>query len=459
MKKAIVLLAILAVFMAGCGADKTHKQEINLDNMDRKVEILPAIVGGAQTNWESIKQNEFPKSNIIEIAKIYKPFQKWQAESFGGFGELKKKWVLEFEHNESERPYRVTGMPNGWSVLSSHNYKGRFMVGVIDPATGSFTKKSYGQGITDGEYEFIDRSYGPNSAYCRRLSDDKKMWENLSSSWNAGEPEYFVINGALLYVGNGITNDINFKDNVVIYRVNPESGEIIWGIKSKPTSNNMIISHYAQCFSFDNYLWVLLNEISRASNNDDKYNSTYYLYRLDSVNGDVEKIELEERFEVELINVRSYGDNLYIDSGDGNLLVFNTKTNITKSFEIISSIERYNLPDNKVKLNNILYDKVYFKYWDSKNNKYSMFYSNVDNLTDIKPILIENSNEFDQFGIVNGSIFGVKDKKIIGLDPISLEPVWEINLENTDEHTELAWLDWRGVLVISGKEIACYAPK
>jgi hypothetical protein len=72
----------------------------------------------------------------------------------------------------------------------------------------------------------------------------------------------------------------------------------------------------------------------------------------------------------------------------------------------------------------------------------------------------ETLNYIPKVAIINGSlIYQDSPTQIRGVDPDTLETLWWIDKKDLGENAHVAWLDWRGVCVISDTKIMCFGPK
>ncbi len=432
--KYLTVCLLIMIIMTGCGikndATQIGQPKINKDSNDI---------------WEIIPESDFPQPKITLAIDDISNFTQWLPVPFKKEGKLQKKWAHEFEPNKNRSEVYAGGLPSGWSLLSTYLIDDGYMSGVIDPDNGKFTPKLHGEGITDGRYVFIDHSLGPNSAHCRKIENDETCWSNLDSTWDAS-PHFFIVNHCLIY---SIDSD-NIKG---IFRVDPRNGKLIWAIKLKnPINNNYRFS----CISSGEYVFALVSKLS-----NDKYVIGYNkavwakLFRIDPRTGDIKLSGL------------SYGETLCSISNNKKLLI--TDINPNK----YSIIEPDTLNQKTINLNiypetnkfvkssaesigrYILIDLHVYDHNDSK----LVFLLDPESPENIRTIINPQSNNAMSVKCINSSLIIEDQKQIRGVDPDTLEILWWIDKKDLGENARVAWLDWRGVCVISDTKIMCFGPK
>ena len=60
---------------------------------------------------------------------------------------------------------------------------------------------------------------------------------------------------------------------------------------------------------------------------------------------------------------------------------------------------------------------------------------------------------------INSSLIIEDQTQLRGVDPETLQTLWWIDKKDLGENAHVAWLDWRGVCVISDTKIMCFGPK
>lgn len=61
--------------------------------------------------------------------------------------------------------------------------------------------------------------------------------------------------------------------------------------------------------------------------------------------------------------------------------------------------------------------------------------------------------------VINNSLIFIDKEKIKGVNPLTLETLWWIDVEENMKNANVEWLDWRGVLVETKDHVYCYALK
>jgi hypothetical protein len=356
-------------------------------------------------SWEYMPENE--KTILVQPSiKINEhKLSEWKPRVFFGNSQLAYIWQKAINKNDLEGDYYAS-YPDAWDIADSF---------YVNPLTGEFpvniklddNSSPPRGGITDGNYIFGFYSHKLSQSGCWRIKDHYKIWENLAALTST---KFYIINNNLLHTQ---------KSFVQINRLNPWTGKIIWSI-STPKDNDQIISSTPT----DKYLFVTIANESH--------------FEIDRINPEDGKADVVLSSENEIKDLTTIEDNLWILFETGELFNFDCE-----SFKQLKSINvgNYNKLkqiDNKLLLSN------------TDENKYSLFDPSTETITPL---------DTPSAKVINGSLIFEDDKQLRGIDPDTQETTWWIDLDENMKNAHVEWLDWRGVLVVSDNEIACYAPK
>ncbi len=456
MKLEYVLAYFLVVaIMVSCGVKEDSSKP---ETMQETQKTQPEKEHEKGTNTQELPYEEIPfissygekiepkKSEEIKSKDKYWKFERkyepksnekktslYNAPGFEGKGELARKWTTTLEELKA---WHIGAYPQSWQFDRS----------IIDPKTGNILQHNAPPaGETDGKRVYgIDYNRGFLPLDCWELDNYKHLWDG---PWAlAGEHHISTIKGALLHASR--------PSQSLIYRLNPETGETLWQLKSSGDSG------YAKWCSSDNYFIASINFTEIDS--DSKMIKSY-VFRIDPITGKNDSIELSRKG---VQGMACIGNNLWIQTVDAHLLCVDLTTmKETKDIKINHSSS--NLDKSLISwIENLTYQTgnklllVIYSNSDRIPSEYILF----DTLSGRQTVLIkpapETPNYIPKVSIINGSlIYQDSPTQLRGVDPDTLETLWWIDKKNLGENAHVAWLDWRGVCVISDTKIMCFGPK
>jgi len=380
--------------------------------------ILPQM---ACNNYEDKTENnmltEITSSNIPR-PMIYKKINnmagsEWISNPFKSKKEgLTKYWEYTIGRESSYTNFLIKSLPGGWLIDSNYILYGSLLKGMILPLDGKFMKYTdLPIGPTDGALVFGSQYFqGTNPIQCWDLKSREIVWSNLS--YPPGLYNWSYLKGNKLI-------SVYSTDKCYIYILEQANGEVLWGLESSAEYQA------TQSILNNSTLFVVLS----AKNLDNKNT-------LVSINIETKTIKtLSCNSITDIINL---GKRIFILEGGNSL--------IELDYEKMNEIHKYQVPET-VELSPIA-GKILLK-----NNQESRFYLfNPDtgmkkDLSSINAITI------------NSSLIIEDQKQLRGVDPDILETLWWIDKKDLGENAHVAWLDWRGVCVISDTKIMCFGPK
>ncbi len=206
------------------------------------------------------------------------------------------------------------------------------------------------------------------------------------------------MSGKLIKTGI-LAESINRENDICsINSIDPWTGEVLWEI-----TNPLYDLPYAK--TSDKYAFVALNDSKRGIS---------YLTRIDPGTGKVDEVKLPY---YEIRAIEPIGKNVWVSSSEGHLSMIDAE-----SMKTASSV--------KITKESLLYDPGSGK---------SM------------TINAQSAN------VINGTLVLEEKDKIMGADPKTLETTWWIDKKDLGDEASVVWLDWRGVLVRSKGNMACFA--
>ncbi|MBP6927904.1 MAG: hypothetical protein KBC08_06355 [Caldisericia bacterium] len=412
-KKLVVLgVALVAILCASCGSGWI-KNGTYLEKTSE--ELQPAKTGWVATPKEDLN------SKLEKGQPMDKDFVPWKAEGFAGSGQLVKKWNIKLKDKTIPSFFLdLKALKQGWVVSTPidafDDYKS--FLGMIDPETGKIKKikeKYYEMGPTNGEYVIVNGPLGPLSAdSCWKIDDGKVLWSNSSTSMI---PEYYFVSGKLIKTGI-LAESINRENNICsINSTDPWTGEVFWEI-----TNPLYDLPYAKIS--DEYAFVALNDSKRGIS---------YLARIDLGTGKVDEVKLPH---YEIRAIEPIGKNVWVSSSEGHLTMIDAESMKTAtSVKMAISGALYSIGGYILVTTDITKESPLI--YDPESGK---------NIT----INAQSAN------VINGTLILEEKDKIRGADPKTLEITWWIDKKDLGDEASVVWLDWRGVLVRSKGNMACF---
>ncbi|MCE5176309.1 PQQ-like beta-propeller repeat protein [bacterium] len=433
----LIFFVATAIFLCCCFTGCSQKIE-NLESVDTavkssQIEEVAKTYLNDQGDW---KYDDNTKSTlqVSEEGKKIDPKRQlveWRAKDFDGRGKLEKKWEIEIDKNQ-EYPIRyVFSYPDSWSIGDWY---------VVDPITGKNPKRDYHfekselydlmlSGPTDGKYVFGCKNHVGVSSYCWRIKDGINIWVGSLMAFDSSQ--FFIIKNNLIHIDMSPPNKIT--------KVAPWSGEKIWAITSK---NNISPS-------FNKGYKEVTCGIAAISNNLFTLLDNGHLYKIDSDSG---KWTLVNGVVQKPIAISTIGKSLLILLSDGSLAEIDGQSLKVKAIfktGIDLGISADGAPidywvqsiGSKILIANEERSPIKASYiFDSKNKTCTSLGCN------------------DVFTL-NSSLIIEDQTQLRGVDPETLETLWWIDKKDLGENAHVAWLDWRGVCVISDTKIMCFGPK
>lgn len=415
----------------------------NLKFSEVKTNIKTRITANV---FENVAESQ--KATVFFSVPDRTKLELWKPIVFSKNGKLSKKWGFDVakdkEHLNDLKYINVIGQPNGWSIQSFLNKESKQIKGIINPDNGDYTECQFEQGISDGLYVYGDYSFSISNANCRRISDNKKIWESISIFQMVDSDKFHIVANNLYFAST-------FTD-CSLYKINPSNGDIFWRIR--PKSDHLPYKDYICTYeSTKNAIWALvkkINSFDQDDNNEDIYLPS--LFKVDIDSGKTSIIDIP--FDIKQSSpFKAYNNYLYFFSIEGKLIIYDTTTYKIKVFDDIKNL----IADDDNIIDNILTngEVVIIKLHKNGENREINYYIDTSNSTKNRFIdenIIEARN-------INNSLIFEDSKQLRGIDPETLETTWWIDLDENMKNAHVEWLDWRGVLVVSDNEIACYAPK
>ncbi|HOO97892.1 MAG TPA: hypothetical protein PKV16_09180 [Caldisericia bacterium] len=394
-------------------------------------------------------ENNFEKEIVTDLKVVpTKEIQEWKHEPFSGEGKLEHIWSFDAPKPNNERYYGVISIPDGW-LIDTNRYPEvtelSLQMATIKPENGEIINSSMTgaidrrTGVTDGVFVYSDAGMQGSAPHsCWQLSDNSIKWRIQDVSIHgANWSKMSIINGMLFYVS------VNSSNQTFFTRLEPATGKIIWSI---PFSDRYIVDY---AFSQDNAILLF---------SDSKVESIALL------SGDRTGLGFEE---LEYISMEIVMDSLFLLTSDGFF--------IRRNLNSLEKETTFQLSENNIsrpKLNR-LYTLIHLGLCQSsitklndttlllsiKQDSSSCVYYIFDNQ---EQTTVELSSDFvyymnDQL-ITYKSDFNSNVDTIQSLNPQTLEPIWWIDLTDSDigENPRVIWCDWRGVLVMSDTKLVCY---
>jgi len=380
--------------------------------------ILPQM---ACNNYEDkTKNNMLTEVILSNIPKpmVYKKINdtagsEWISSPFKSKKEeLTKYWEYIIGREGSYTNFSIKSLPEGWLIDSNYVLSGSLLKGMILPSDGKLMKYAdLPIGPTDGALVFGSQYFqGTNPIQCWDLKSREIVWSNLSRPSGLYNWSYLK--------GNQLIS-VYSTDKCYIYMLDQANGEVLWGLESST-------EYQATQSILDNsILFVALS----AKNLDNKNT-------LCSINIETKTIKtLSYNSITDIINL---GKRIFILENGNSLIELN--------YEKMNEIHKYQVPET-TELSSIA-GKILLK--NNRENRFYLFNPDTSMEKDLSSI-----NAI----VINSSLIIEDQTQLRGVDPDTLETLWWIDKKDLGENAHVAWLDWRGVCVISDTKIMCFGPK
>lgn len=334
---------------------------------------------------------------------------EYKPKMFTGKNQLKNKWLypkVSFNNNY----LNIMSLEKGWLIDSDFKYEGKNLKGIVDPANGNFEEISDIYpflGVYDGKNVYGSNLFSQSSSAHSWNAETKRItWSNCLTTPGAN---FFIVNGKLLhYTSSG---------GIILSRLDQGTGEVLWQTKNNDIADEIVSKT-------DLYLIVI----------GKNQNGKVYLHRINPINDEIKTYMFTSDYKT--YSFANISNEVWIML-DKRLVRFDIEQLIEKESFDITNTQFIESIDQKMIL------------LDFKTKKFNIFDTETETLT---PLNISSAK------VINNSLIFEDEKQIRGIDPDTLETTWWIDLDENMKNAHVKWLDWRGVLVISDNEIACYAP-
>ncbi|NMD13856.1 MAG: hypothetical protein GYA78_00680, partial [Caldisericales bacterium] len=406
----------------GCQPQK----EVSKPETTQEIQNTPSKEILSKDKYWKFKIKYEPKPNEEKISL-------YNAPGFEGKGELARKWTTTLEELKA---WHIGAYPQSWQFDRS----------IIDPKTGNIIQHNTPPaGKTDGKYVYgLDYHQCLLPLDCWELDNYKHLWDGPQAL--AGDHHVFTIKGALLHASQPFQS--------LIYRLDPETGETLWQLSAD-------FSGSVTWCPTENYLAVSV-DFYRVEGSLKKELIETYIYLVDPITGQNKNMKLSHN---NVISMACVGNNLWIQTVDAHLLCVDLTTmketkDIKINHSLANKLNNWSYPLERI--GNKLLLSLYSEF--SKDSPSEVEYILFDTLSGRQTVLSkpapETSNYIPKVSIINGSlIYQDSPTQLRGVDPDTLETLWWIDKKNLGENAHVAWLDWRGVCVISDTKIMCFGPK
>jgi outer membrane protein assembly factor BamB len=412
MKKNVsVLLITIILLFTSCLDDTKQLYKVELLVQKEIVENSFDLKQLITNNW--IKIEDLKTIHLETITKIpnKKFLNRWDALIFSGKGDLVNLW--KYDKGMRGRGVHIGVYPKFWHILGSY-YSEKLgnspISGFYDPEKGNLELTTdFLTGPTDGEYVFCDRATQQVEIRCWDIKRRNEVWKLSLPTKPSGE--FFIQYGSLLHISDSL------PDSCFVSKINPWTGEILWRIKTK---GNITSKSFR-----NNMLYMIVSEEQKKN----------YLYSVDINDSTVKS------FELPIINPQMLSkieQNIFITSSNGYLYKYDVNE--------YKAVCKYNL-NSDIGISKINNKILVFS---TQSEKYSLFDPTTETITPL---------DTSSATVINNSLIFKDEMQIRGINPETLETIWWIDLDENIENANVEWLDWRGVLVVSNNEIACYSTK
>lgn len=409
MKKITSMLLITLMYLfTSCFNDINLLQKTQIVAQKEIVDYSNGLKQLTTNNW--IKIEDLKTIHLETITKIpnKKVLNRWDAPIFSGKGNLENLW--KYDKGMQGRGVHIGVYPNFWHILGSYYSKklGNSPIsGFYDPEKGNLELiTGFLTGPTDGEYVFCDGATQQVETICWDINRRNEVWRLRLPTKPSGE--FFIQNGSLLHIRDDIC---------CVTKINPWTGEILWRLKVKGSIINKSFK--------DNILYMIVSEEQKKN----------YLYSIDINDCTVKSFELPINDPQMLFNI---DQSVFITSSNGYLYKYDVNE--------YKPVCKYNL-NSEIGISKINNKILVFS---TQSGKYSLFDTKTESFTGF--------DTPSSAKVINNSLIFEDEKQLRGINPETLETTWWIDLDENMKNAHVEWLDWRGVLVLSDNEIACYAP-
>lgn len=366
-----------------------------------------------------------PKGNL-ELGNL----KEWIPKGFEGRNQIKKQWSHELISHSARNKTPTVSLPIGWLVnYGATTHENDFYHKLINPENGNLADLSEENcgGPTNGDYVFGYSQIPAGQAICWRLDNKKVVWRGLIGYQ---DNKVSITNNIIISVVSG--------DKSFVIGGNPETGEVIWILESDYKITDWCIT--------GTRIIIILDEKE--------------LYSISIENGVYERLNIAKGLLSVLSDSLTY---VWVLTRDGIVQEVDIHKNVINREYALSSKEKGIKGQLSARYSEL--DKIGNKLLLKISNGDRTNYLLMNTITfDIKEqifgkVVDQNDGHIFKAKVINNSLIFEDEKQLRGIDPETLETTWWIDLDEDMKNAHVEWLDWRGVLVVSDNEIACYAPK
>lgn len=382
----------------------------------------------------------FSMANCQTTTKIEtKLFAEWRSEPFSSRGQLAQRWEIDTPKNYEYS--KIMATPNSWLIedivatesiqqkpiierrisITPENGEIKPLPNIFTPGDKEFHMNLACLGTTDSTYVYASDSFmlgGIGS--CWDLLNNKIIWSNYIVDGFANK--FTIVGNGLIYVHENPSDE-----SKIFSRLVPATGDILWSTK--------LTNEKIDWLSLNESIWVLpLNgtELLRVNLKDGSKTSINLIGIVDKLLGTI-------------------GHKIFLLTRSGNLILLDT----IKMEQLELTIPDFHVDESS----SVLFNKYLFAMrGNGKSNQYEIVSFDQIKQTFKKAQVFNLPSEIS-VSALNSSLIIEDQKQLRGVDPETLETLWWIDKKDLGENAHVAWLDWRGVCVVSDTKIMCFGSK
>lgn len=437
-----VSILVCIILVSGCGVELKEPDLKIVANMKKTNEETFRKFLYAKYPVEKIKL-EFSKKSEIKPPKQkgnlpeFK-LEEWSPKPLEYKGRLIKKWTIKAEKSKSMQDYMYyESMPDGWIVRPNRETIPDTFDKIINPQDCSVVRsveKYVWQGKICGKYLFhTTANRGCPPLECTDMTNWSTGWiSNIEAM--TGDQQVMVADGCLVV---GI-----FAAQFNIQRINHRIGETMWNIynisgvdsafcyKSFNVDKNIfVLGEYL--YDDSNFVRLILIKINP---NDGSYECRdVYSYNQDHSEND--------SYWSNANYVISNG-KILLHCGDSHLLIINPDTMAIEKDIIlpVPAMSKMITVGNKL---------VCIDWWNGEKGNWMFDLNNLNNHVKLNK----------DIAIFNNQMMTTTSKRINQIVDEKMNTGWYIDLVDVglDKENAVVFLqDWRGVLLVTDKELICF---
>lgn len=438
-----ISVLVCIMMMSGCGIAPKKPDPKIVENIKKTSEDTFRKFIYAKFPVEKIKL-EFAKKIDIEPPKQkgnlpdFK-LEKWSPKPLEYKGKLVKKWTIKAEKSKSLIDYMYyESLPDGWIMRPNRETIPDVIDKIINPQDCSVVRsvgKYVWQGKICGKYLFhttANRGFPPLE--CTDMTNWSTGW--ISNIEAMTSDQQVVIADGCLVVG------IFVAGSFVVQHINHKTGETMWEINKITGADS---SRRYQSFSAGNNIFVLGEFLY-----DDSNFVRLILIKINPKDGSYECRDIYSHNQDHSEYDSYWGNNNYvvlegkilIHCGNSHLLTINSDTMAIEKDSILpipAMSEMIMVGNNLVCI-------------DWLNGEKGNWIFDLNNLNNHEKL---NKN----IAIFNNQLMTTTSTRINQIIDEKMNIGWYIDLEDVGSDKENAVLflqDWRGVLVVTEKELICF---